>query len=302
MRRVAAVVGAADVAVGADGVDIAGRRLATGEVLTIDGSTGEVFAGAIGGTSAVVPEAAVLLEWARELGIAISPAAGAPGVPDAPESADTRASTGPAEPTADDILRALLVKGYATPEAAGVAVGCPTEAASGFIAALVAEGLAEQAAGAFRLTAAGKAQGAACIAEDRARWGEAEASAALDAFLELDGRMKATVTSWQMREVDGAQVLNAHGDAAYDAGVLASLAALHVDTSAWLAPLVARLPRLRCYLDRLDRAAEAVAAGNGKYIASPRVDSYHGAWFELHEDLIRLAGRNRADEVAAGRA
>ena len=42
--------------------------------------------------------------------------------------------------------------------------------------------------------------------------------------------------------------------------------------------------------------------GNGKYIASPRVDSYHGVWFELHEDLILLAGRTRADEVAAGRA
>jgi hypothetical protein len=25
------------------------------------------------------------------------------------------------------------------------------------------------------------------------------------------------------------------------------------------------------------------------------VDSYHGAWFELHEELIRLAGRSRAD-------
>ena len=49
-------------------------------------------------------------------------------------------------------------------------------------------------------------------------------------------------------------------------------------------------------------AAEAAAAGNGKFVASPRVDSYHGAWFELHEDLILLAGRTRADEVAAGRA
>ena len=46
----------------------------------------------------------------------------------------------------------------------------------------------------------------------------------------------------------------------------------------------------------------AAAAGNGRYVASPRVDSYHGAWFELHEDLILLAGRTRADEVAAGRA
>jgi pyruvate,orthophosphate dikinase len=32
------------------------------------------------------------------------------------------------------------------------------------------------------------------------------------------------------------------------------------------------------------------------------VDSYHGIWFELHEDLIQLAGRTRAAEVEAGRA
>ena len=37
-------------------------------------------------------------------------------------------------------------------------------------------------------------------------------------------------------------------------------------------------------------------------MASPSVDSYHGVWFELHETLILLAGRNRADEAAAGRA
>ncbi len=114
--------------------------------------------------------------------------------------------------------------------------------------------------------------------------------------------MKDTVTAWQMREVDGAQTFNDHADAAYDEGVLARLAALHVDASAWLAPLVAGLPRLRAYGERLDLAAAMAASGDGRYVASPRVDSYHGTWFELHEDLILLAGRSRADEVAAGRA
>ena len=54
--------------------------------------------------------------------------------------------------------------------------------------------------------------------------------------------------------------------------------------------------------ERLARALERARAGDGKYVASPRVDSFHGAWFELHEDLIVLAGRTRADEAAAGRA
>jgi pyruvate,orthophosphate dikinase len=140
------------------------------------------------------------------------------------------------------------------------------------------------------------------LASDREAWGPAAAAEALDGFLALDGRMKTIVTAWQMREVEGQQVLNDHTDADYDAGVLAQLAQLHVDATAWLRPLLQGLPRLASYARRLDAAAAAAAAGDRLYIASPRVDSYHGVWFELHEDLIRLAGTTREEEVAAGRA
>ena len=167
---------------------------------------------------------------------------------------------------------------------------------------LVGRGLVEPAAGSFRLTAAGKAAGAELIAADRARWSGEAASAALDAFLVLDRRMKATVTAWQMRTVDGTEALNDHSDPAYDDRVLADLAGLNADARAWLTPLAAALPRLATYVSRLDRAERLAAGGDQRYVASPRVDSYHSAWFELHEDLILLAGRNRADEVAAGRA
>ncbi len=132
-------------------------------------------------------------------------------------------------------------------------------------------------------------------------WGIDAAVAALDAFLALDQRMKDTVTAWQLRDAAG-RVVNDHADAAYDRAVLDRLAALHADAVAWLTPLEVGCPRLGAYRVRLGRAAEAAQAGDGRYVASPRVDSYHGIWFELHEDLIQLAGRNRADEVAAGRA
>ena len=102
--------------------------------------------------------------------------------------------------------------------------------------------------------------------------------------------------------MDGEQVLNDHADADYDAAVLARLAGLHERATAWLTPLYTGLPRLASYGSRLDVAAAAAAGGDGMYIASPRVDSYHGVWFELHEDLIRLAGKTREEEVAAGRA
>jgi pyruvate,orthophosphate dikinase len=317
-----AVVGAAGLEVCEGSVVMGGRTLAVGEVITIDGSTGDVFAGAVVGKSTVVPEADMLVAWARELGIAIGDdeaadagastgSAGGAGAAQATGAGVAEPSTaaGSAEPapgqvtvTADDVLRALVVKGYATPEGAATALLATPEETGQLLDRLVADGLAEMAVGSFRLTADGKAVGREKIAADTERWGAANAEAALDAFLVLDHRMKETVTAWQMREVDGTQAFNDHSDAAYDAKVLDDLAALHDDASAWLRPLVAGLPRLAAYHVRLERAVAAARGGDNRYVASPRVDSYHGAWFELHEDLILLAGRNRADEVAAGRA
>ena len=298
-----AVVGAAAVQVGDGTVVVGDRTFAAGETITIDGTTGEVFAGTVTGVSTIVPEATTLLGWARELGIETRTSPTDPS-----STAAARLATPPLEVpaavpvTTDDMLRALTVKGYATPEAAATALLATAEEASALLDRLVADGLAEVAAGSFRLTADGRAVGAEKIAEDREAWGLANAQAALDELVALDQRMKATVTAWQMREVDGAQAFNDHSDPDYDAQVLGDLAGLHADAAAWLRPLVAGLPRLEGYLARLDRAAAAAAGGDQRYVASPRVDSYHGVWFELHEDLILLAGRNRADEVAAGRA
>ena len=298
-----AVVGAAALEVGSDGIRIGARHLAAGETITIDGGTGEVFAGAVAGATEVVPEAATLLAWARELGIPIGdePAA-AVDVPPAGVLAPGGAAGQLGDELRGALLGALLVKGYAAAEAVAASLLVSPDAAGEALDRLVDEGLAEPAAGSFRLTAGGKAVARERIAAAAAAWGPENAEAALDAFLALDRHMKETVTAWQMREVDGTPVINDHTDAAYDARVLADLAALHADADAWLAPLVAGLPRLAAYRERLARANAAAQAGDGRFVASPRVDSYHSAWFELHEDLILLAGRNRADEVAAGRA
>jgi pyruvate,orthophosphate dikinase len=301
-------------------VTIGDRSFRTGETITIDGGTGEVFAGAVAGASVVVPEAATLQAWAVELGIPFGEAV----APDAVEStaagraaetarigaaadaaidAAAAAQDGPPPAaTADDVLRVLVVKGYATREGVATALLATPEETSHLLEQVVADGLAEMAVGSFRLTPDGRTAGRKRIAADTEHWGLGTALAALDAFLTLDSRMKGTVTAWQVREVDGAQALNDHADAAYDAKVLDDLAALHADASARLRPLVVGLPRLAAYLERLARAAAAARGGDSRFVASPRVDSYHGIWFELHEDLILLAGRNRADEVAAGRA
>ena len=284
-----AVVGAEAVEVRDVGVEVGGRRLAAGDVITIDGGTGEVFEGVIEGSSAVAPEAATLLDWARAAGIEV----GDDETPGAP----TSAPGGAIDP--DSVLRVIAIKGFALLEAiADAAMSTPDEVRL-VIEDLVAEGLVESTAGAFKLTEAGRSRAADRLTAERERWGVERASAALDAFLDIDHRVKEVVTAWQLRDP---QTPNDHSDAEYDGGVLDRLAAIHDDATAWLEPIEPAVPRFREYGARLTRALEAARGGDGRFVASPRVDSYHGVWFELHEDLIQLAGRTREEESAAGRA
>ena len=291
-----AVVGAEAVRVKDQVVDVGGRRLHAGDTITIDGGTGEIFAGAVPGSTAVAPEAETLLAWARELGIQIADE-------DTPTWGEGQGEARElASATADDVVRALVIKGSATPEGLAAALLSSPDQVQTVLERLVADGMAETAADGFRLTRSGKASGGSQLAADRLRWGSERANAALDAFGALDQRVKEAVTAWQLREVAGAQVLNDHSDAAYDAGVLRALAGLLHDTEAWLLSISEAPPELSQYLIRLERALALAREGDQRFVASPRVDSYHGVWFELHEDLILLAGRSRAEEAAAGRA
>jgi pyruvate,orthophosphate dikinase len=292
-----AVVGASAIEVAETGMAVGGRTFPCGDVITIDGSTGEIFAGEVDGSCAIVPEAATLLAWAKELGIPIGEAEGEPAA-EAPAEAPTTA-----ELTADDVLRGLLIKGLVTPEGLATTLSSTAEQVRPFVDGFVAEGLAEVVAGSFRLTGEGRLRALDVFAADRDRsGGEETCAAALDRFLLLDCRLKDLVTAWQLRDVGGEQVFNDHADAAYDASILEQLGALHGEVVDWLTPLGNKLGRMAGYRERLDRALAHARDGDQRFVASPRVDSYHSVWFELHEDLIRLSGRRRSDEAAAGRA
>lgn len=126
----------------------------------------------------------------------------------------------------------------------------------------------------WSLTGAGEAELAAHLAAEAAQVGRADLGTAYEAFLPLN------------REF---------------------LAALADEASpARLDDLVARLgPVLRALADRLDRfgayerrfeVAQETAADDPTWIASPRVDSIHTIWFELHEHLLATLGRNRTHE------
>jgi pyruvate,orthophosphate dikinase len=305
-----AVVGAADVRIEGDVVHLGDTAVRVGDTITLDGTSGGVFLGALADRQDAMPEVATLLAWARELDIPI------PAAPDAerpaanPADGASPAPIGPGDVSAasaasvgrDDLLHAVRIKGYATEDALADQFGVPADDLGPALAELQDDGLLESAAGSLRMTGAGREAADARLAQDAATWGHERAEAALDRFLDLDQRMKETVTAWQLRDVHGEQVLNDHTDVAYDAAVIERLRDLCQDASAWLQPLVGELPRLASYGWRLDRALAEVTGGDQRFVASPRVDSCHTVWFELHEDLILLAGRRREDEVAAGRA
>ena len=292
-----AVVGATEVVLDDDGITIGAVRYAAGQTLTLDGSTGEVFAGVVPGHQVVAPEAETLLAWAAELGIA---------VPDSDAHAAaggwTDASASAAEISEDDVLGWLSIKTISPVEGLAAALLTTEDLLRPVIDRLSDRGLVGRIGGALRLTEAGTARADELRQAAVERWSADAAAAALDNFLPLDLWMKTTVTAWQMREVGGEQVINDHADEEYDASVLRQLSALHADTVGWLRSLGTAVSRFPQYRARLERAMEAVKGDDSRFVASPRVDSYHSVWFELHEDLIRLAGRTREDEVAAGRA
>ena len=293
-----AVVGAEEVSVEGEAVSIGDHTLGVGDTITIDGDSGNVFLGVVVGSESIVPEAVTLQAWARDLGINMGGLdEGSTGVAEQDET-----TMDDSEVPVEMIVRALLIKGFATPNALAPALQATEEETSAFLDRTTADGVTELTGAMFRLTADGKSLGAEMMASDREHWGVANADRALDDFIPIDGRMKLIVTAWQMREVDGEPVLNDHSDPVHDAAVLSDFASLHQDAEAWLRPLSQELRRLDTYRSRLEHAAEQVEDGEYAHIASPTVDSYHSVWFELHEDLILLANRTREDEVAAGRA
>jgi pyruvate,orthophosphate dikinase len=115
--------------------------------------------------------------------------------------------------------------------------------------------------------------------------------------------LKEIITAWQMKDVDGEQVMNDHTDAEYDGAVIARLKdEVHPQATPIITRLTELVPRFARYQERLEESLVKLEAGDGQYMAHPMKDSYHTVWFEMHEEMIKLARRDRASEAAAGRA
>jgi hypothetical protein len=123
-----------------------------------------------------------------------------------------------------------------------------------------------------------------------------DAAAAYERFERINRELLALFTDWQMVPAGGERVPNDHSDADYDHGVIDRLGQQHERAQRPLGQLAELEPRLAEYTRRLETAYDKVLAGEIDFVSGARVDSYHTVWFELHEDLLRMLGREREEQ------
>lgn len=196
------------------------------------------------------------------------------------------------------ILRLVAIKGRVSPDAIAISLDVDSADVGRQLDEYVTRELFKSTPMGFRITPVGRER---CAELVEAEYRNADSSAVeqiYEAFTEHNVELKAVITDWQMC---GPDQPNDHTDGEYDGAVLDRLQALHRQVLPLLDQIVDVAPRLGHYRIRLVRAADAVADGDIGFVSKPIVDSYHTVWFELHEDLIGLAGRTRAEEAEAGR-
>lgn len=278
-----AVVGATGLEVDANGIVVGGRRIDAGEIVTVDGTAGLLLTGDHPAVTTDPPALAILRGWAAasETGTRSS------GRVDLAVDTDVgpRRVDGRSNGDLDlDILRLAVVRGRVeigtTANVLGVEDGPVTEA----VGRLVAEDALTGNDGVATPTAAGRARVDADRQADRDRHAAAFVDL-LDRFSGPDRALKELVTDHQLATTPSGEE---------DSLTLADRlrGGAHADVAPVIADAARTLPRLARYGERLETAL-ARLAGDDRYLAHPSVDSYHSIWFELHEELIGLAGTSR---------
>lgn len=120
-------------------------------------------------------------------------------------------------------------------------------------------------------------------------------SRAYERFLPLNLEFLRVCHDWQVRPGD---VPNDHRDLRYDWSVIDRLRAIDERVAPVVRRVAREVARFEGYARRLRSALARVEEGEHDWFTSPRLDSYHTVWMQLHEDLLLALGRDRASEAA----
>jgi len=194
-------------------------------------------------------------------------------------------------------LHGLAVKKAGTAAAVADVLGRDEGEIAGALDEAAAAGLAIGANGTYMATPAGRQwldeQYPTAFAELREN---PDAEAAYERFERINRDLLALFTDWQMMPAGSERVPNDHSDPDYDRGVIDRLGQQHDRAQRPLGQFAELDPRLGEYSRRLESAYDRVLAGEIDFVSGARVDSYHTVWFELHEDLLRMLGREREEQ------
>lgn len=158
---------------------------------------------------------------------------------------------------------------------------------------MVAAGVAMTRGTNLALTPAGRYAHAAWARLAPGSEEEALARHAYERFLVLNVEFLRLCTDWQLKPGNEP---NDHSDTAYDFKVLERLDRLDERVAQVLESLGKTVERFSSYRSRLTDALDKISDDRA-WFASPRCDSYHTVWMQLHEDLLTAVGVDRADEA-----
>lgn len=196
----------------------------------------------------------------------------------------------------DLVLHGAAIKRHAPASAIAHFIGLPEETVAAELAAATATGRAIESPGGYALTPlAGVALQARYPLHYAGLRNDPRFMDAYDKFERVNVALKQVITDWQTVTVGGQALANDHKDEAYDTRVIDRLGQVHEQAEPILAALSARLPRMASYAPKLLAALEQAEDGETEWVSDIRRDSYHTVWFELHEDLLRIVGREREE-------
>jgi hypothetical protein len=152
--------------------------------------------------------------------------------------------------------------------------------------ALEAAGLVVSTPSGFMLSEAGQAAHDRLLERERAELDSERVSAVYERFLAANGPMKAACARWQTT-ADG-------DDSRFE--IIGELASCVERAVPPLRRTGEQLPRFAGYAARLQEALAKAEEGEHDYAVSPKVDSVHTVWMEIHEDYLQTLGRSREAE------
>lgn len=196
------------------------------------------------------------------------------------------------------LLQTMKFKGRADMDMLAAASGRSQTELQPLMQELVAAGSCQEGAGRYRLTPAGRDELNRVLQLEKQSVDQATLAELYETFVPINAEYKHLVHKWQLR--DGSP--NDHQDTEYDRGVVDAFFALHKNFEPLLEAFVAKVARLATYPTRFTAALDKVSAGDSSWLTKPLLNSHHTVWFELHEELIGLAGHTRQAEAEAGRA